>query len=264
MIDTRLTLTLPRWLIALALGLISAAAPVCAGYALHRSVLERSLINRIDEAVQRAIDDIDEILDQVTAVLPTVSPFATQDCNAPVIVALQQVATLHAYLRSVFIARGDRHVCGSFFGRSTHMLQLELPRSGRLLLQTTDRLTPTASSLLYSVGHVPYSVNLTVHAEPLAKPLRRSGEEVHVLMGVGDTLLDESGRVLDNDPSEGLPLRRVRLSERHDYRIVGGVSADEIQNQHARGLTSIIGSLLMVGIVVGGIVFTWIYRGRRG
>lgn len=258
-----LTLTVPRWLTALALALASATLPMYAGYALHRNALDNLLVGRLEQAIEAAMAEMDAILDQLTAVVSIVEPLAAQACEPPVIQSLQHVVFLHPYVRSAFIARDNHHVCGSFFGDSYHPLEIPLPGPGYLLLHPADPVTPAASSLIYSFPHAPYTINLSAYGETLAKPLRRPEGDFQLLLAIGDAQMDETSRVWETDQTLALVLNRTQASDRHPYRLHGGLLPEKLYDQHREALKSIIGSLLVSGTLVGGIIFTVIFHGGR-
>ena len=259
----RWTCSLPLWLFALIAALLTASLCLYAGIHLHTAALNKSLERTVEKALSEAVGELDLILDQALSTLATIEPLTGQGCSAPILATMRSETDLRPYLRSAFIVHDDTRACGTYFGLHTNRFNASAPRRDGLWLRASDSLAPLASSLVYSLFRPPYTINTSVHGEAVARPLRRSGDTIDLLLQVGAMQLDEAAQVWESDQTLALLMHRVHSSSRHDYAVHGGMPAQQREAVHQRELRSVLGSLLVAAGVVGGLVFTGLYNGRR-
>lgn len=252
--------TLPRWTQALAIATLIGAATLYAGVKLHQHLL----LLKLDRSVAGALDstwaDLAQLLEDARATLTNIQPLAGLRCESRVLAAMRREVDLRPGIRSAFIVRDDGLGCSTYEGAYEALPPLQQPLpSGVRLTHADGESAP--ESLMYTRVHPPYTINSVVYDEAIDRVLRRSGEDVQMILQIGDAFLDESTRQWQRRGDSSLALGQVRLSAEYPLALHGGLYDAQLALVQQRELTAVLGRLMFISVLVAGLVFTVLYNG---
>lgn len=249
---------LPRNPKALVLAVLVALIPVGTGIGMLHWQVDRSLRAAVEQDTARSVHELDRILSLAAHSAERLLPLAGQACD-DVVQTLRQEVTREPHIRSANLVTDGQAYCSSLYGHYSMPVMPADYLNGRLWLRAGNVVTPHAGSLVYRLSQDDKAVRAVIDGRMLAETLRLIGDEATLILQVGDAFLWSGGSIENGEIPDHQDHHMVKQSAVHGYLIHGGYPAGMARTLFKREAVAMLGSLLLLGVLTGGVCH-WLFN----
>ncbi|NKI74557.1 EAL domain-containing protein [Dickeya sp. CFBP 2040] len=150
---------------------------------------------RAYDNAQRAVKNIEEILDEAREAVEHSKPLLTQPCTPDVIRQLNMTAAIETHLRTVSLLKNDVVYCSSLYGVDNRPAALERFHMRQLALLAGNPVTPDKTLMMYLGNTADGSVGVAVHGQHFTNVLDLLSKRRNLYLAVGNTWISRDNKV---------------------------------------------------------------------
>jgi hypothetical protein len=241
-------------LLSVVVGLI----PIISGMLILFWQVDRSLMRESIATGQRAIANLERILERADDLTARASAMAGGTC-AQNLEQLRRMVVGYPAVRSIALGNADGLYC------STEMGQIEVPLSPEmvgmtpLLLRAGSVATPDRPSMVFRRFEGANSLNASIDGQVLAQGLAQASNGADVVLELNGLFLGANGLITAYDFDDPGVHHAVQHSPLYGYRMHSAYRPDSALQAFKAQALPIFGSLLLLGVITGGVCH-WLSR----
>ncbi|PRA60292.1 cyclic diguanylate phosphodiesterase [Pseudomonas sp. MYb187] len=249
----------PRRPLRIALPWLVGALPLICGLLIMHWQAERELQSRSESSARHAVNQIERILDDISAAAKELLPLAGRPCLAEKL-ALRDQVTRRAFVRSTNLEFKGELYCSSLFGPFTEPVNPADYTQGMLWLMSGNSVTPGHPLLVYRIHEGERGAITTVDGEHLLNILRLPDIDSHLVLQVGRYRMDRSGKVQDSQPPIADIAPAALTSTRYPFSIHSGYGPDKVGQLMRSEFPALLALLVILGAIAGVTCFWQLRR----
>jgi len=249
----------PRRPLRIALPWLVGALPLVCGLLVMHWQADRELLSRSEGNARHAANQIEHILDDISAAAKDLLPLAGLPCLEEKL-ALRDQVTRRAFVRSTNLEYKGELYCSSLFGPFTEPVNAADYTQGMLWLMSGNSVTPGHPLLVYRAHEGERGAISTVDGEHLLNVLRQLDPDNRLVLQVGRYWMDSSGQVQDSQP----PIADIApveiASTRYPFSIHSGYGPDKVGQLMRSEFPALLALLVVLGALAGVTCFWQLRR----
>lgn len=251
-----------KYCASIAIATLIGSLPVVTGLGTLYWQTDRALLGNVQRNIADSIREIDLVINLAAQSAERLIPLVGRACEEVAQQVREEVA-VEPSIRSADLVRYDRAYCSSIYGAYDQEVIPADYLNGNLWLRAQDEITPHESSLVYRKQVNGISARTVIHGQTLIDIMRMSSADDTPSLQVANAFLWGSGHSDSGQHPEYASHHVISASPTHGYLVHGGYGPGYAQNVFKREAVSMLGSLMLIGFLVGGVCHWVLNRSRR-